>query len=191
MTMLFLMACILSSCSLTAKPDFSRGKWEGDIYTNESAGLSFQLPEEWTFSDDKDLASRMRVSADQLSQPGTPFNENMAAIPSVYDMIAINTNGAVIMVIFENLNLIADGLNMTEEDYMAILQASIEKMGAGFTFSEIVDAKIGNQTYKMTEVDIGVAAQQYYVRKVGSHMVVISVRASGDDDLTAIMANFS
>lgn len=144
----------------TEAPFAGIGTWDGNTYTSEELGLTFEMPEGW-----------------QMALEGSVINETTTMEFTIMDS-ATQEN-----VILMTEDLTASGMadTLTEEDYLDILKAQISQK-EGFTVEDgISEQQLGNDTYKVmaaTGSQNGVNFRQLYlVHKIDSKMYSFFVTA--------------
>ena len=127
-----------------------RGVWKNGIYTNESAGLQFLLPDGWFIATDQEIADMMGVGLDVLiSDSDTDLSALMDSlnINTIYDMLVSDVTGASIMIAFEKL---AFPLNRISEDqYIDAAGNALKEMGMDATVTNNNESvKIGDNMWR-------------------------------------------
>ncbi len=193
-----LMLLSVCGCQTASGPAFSTGKVDGNVYTNEFAGLTFTAPEGWTFSTEEELAELMNVSLDLVANENE-YAKKIAELSTVYGMMANSADGATnVQVMFENV-AITGNRNISAEDYVSTVSGMLEStyadMGATCTINDASSIKIGENEYVYLTVDVeylGVSMQQAYAcRKVDKYMANIVITAAGDLTADDVVAMFS
>ena len=160
-------------------PDVYPGVIEEDIYTNESIGLSFTLPEGWSFADEETIEMMMGAGVELIAENGG--NLDTAGISAIYDMIAFNAGtDSNIMVMIEALSLdLEPGTELPAAlDHLEALQEQLEEMDVfGFVFGQPFVATVSGQDFDALPVTVEIndtpTRQYYFVRIQGRHMVTI------------------
>lgn len=160
------------------KPEISRGKIDGDVYTNEYMGFTFTKPASWLYATDDEIAQLINVAVDNVL--GESFKESAERIISVYDMMASDlytrTN---INVGYENLSL-ALATNITEAQYADVLKMQIGSlMGESYEFSELENVTLGEVELTRMICTINMygttLTQVYYLHKIDKYMGFVIV----------------
>jgi len=192
---------LLSVCgcqTAVSGPAFTAGEVNGNVYTNEFAGITFTAPEDWTFSTEEELAELMDVSLDLVADENE-YAKKIAELSTVYGMMASSTDGATnVQVMFENV-AITGNRNITAEDYVStvtgMLESTYADMGATCSINDAETIKIGENEYVYLTVDVeylGVSMQQAYAcRKIDKYMANIVITAAGDLTSDDVVAMFS
>ena len=190
--------------SVNQGEDLTRGVWTDNVYTNAYAGITFTLPEGFTANSDEELALLMQIGAEALGEAGSGYSqETLENVASLYDMFAMDlTTGSNILIVFENLSVNSVfGMFADENAYLEIRQSQVEAMeeqGITYTFSDISDHQIGDQTYKMitTKTSMEVAGIEiemenaYLVKKIDNYIVSITITAAGGGDMNTMISAF-
>jgi len=71
--------------------DYERGVVEGTTYTNESLGLVIDLPSEWTYYSDEQLAAATGVAVETFDND--TLSNVLENVPNFVDMYAVNSDG--------------------------------------------------------------------------------------------------
>ena len=171
------------------------GSVNGNVYTNDSLGLTFTAPEGWIYASDEEIAELMGESLDIVTDDETA--QEIAAQATVYGMMAQSADELNnVQVVFENMAL--TGGKMTSAGYIKILSAQIESlygnMGGTCTVGDAKTMKIGDKEYDCVDilVDIGgvVLEQSYACHRDGDYMVSIIITAYGEGVAAAIYECF-
>lgn len=176
------------------KIELSRGKIEGDVYTNEVLNFKFTKPSSWVYSTDEEISAAMNLGVDAL---GEKFKDALENNTSVYDMmvsdILTRTN---INVGYENLAK-SFSSNITEAQYIDALKQQMSSVsGMTYTFSDQIDtAKLGAHEYTRSQCTVSVSGmemtQVYYLRKIDSVMGFVIVTIVDGYTISEIEAMFS
>ena len=164
-----------------------RGIIEEDVYLNSSIGLSFALPEGWSFADDETIAMMMGVGIELIAENGG-FDLDTSNIDALYDMVAYNaTTDSNTMVMIETLDVPPGTEPPTAQGQLEALRERLEEMDVfGFEFGRPFTVWIAGETFDTLPITVSlgeIQTQQYYlVRIQGGYMVTII--ASLFDDIT-------
>ncbi len=159
--------------------EFSRGKVEGNVYTNEFSGLTFETPEDWTIYSDEEIKATMGIG---LEAGGSSLDVDKIAASAVVDFAAVNTGtGESVTITFENASKFPE--NYTIDNYIAAFKLStkasmpdadiewdedtnkVELSGIEFdTFGSDIEL----ETYGLN------ISQEYCIGKVNGYMVSIA-----------------
>lgn len=156
--------------------ELSRGHIDGDVYTNDYLGFSFEKPASWVYSTDAEIAAAFNLSIDEFFNE--KYREALEKIGSIYDMMVTDVlTGSNVIVGYENLTM----SNITEEVYFAALKEqfkNITTMTVDFP-DEYEKITLGESEFKkavcVTTAYGTSLTQVYYVRKVDKYMAFVIV----------------
>ncbi len=127
LTALFLLVGCNTDTASDEKTEPTRGKIEGDVYTNEYLGFTFTKSDSWIYSTDEEIAALMNLGAEAL---GEKFAEALKNNPTIYDMMAIDTlTGSSVNIGYENLSK-TFATNITVDQYVEVLKNQLSGMAA-------------------------------------------------------------
>jgi hypothetical protein len=182
---------VLAGC---ASAGMTRGTIEGNVYTNESAGLTFTAPEKWTYYTDQEIAKILGTGADIIGESRAELSNETFKKINIYDMMAVeHATGTSVAIMYQSLAAADDGIYLYEVTYFDLLKAKINQVTLNCEFSNYTDIKIGSNTFlAMTIIytDSG-ATQYYYIRRTGNYMICIVVTIPQGVDIDSVMENFS
>lgn len=130
-----------------APMDYTAGTWDDDVYTNESLGITFKLPNGWTYGTPSDLARVLNAGS---GITGTSEEELAALMEQVtYDLYIYNTETrSQIMMFGEDLSQY-NGL--TAEDYLDNVASQVTSLdpstGMEYEISEYYDFQVGDTLF--------------------------------------------
>ena len=157
----------------TKTEEFARGSWEGNVYTNDSLGLTITVPENWTVASDEELAEITGVVIENTA------NEDLSAeflkAQNMYEMMAQdNEAGTNIIVMAENLAVSVGGTSYDEKAYSDVVINNLPEEN-GYTFAEGETLTIGGRDYYHVQASAynGALGQDYLFTRVGKYMVCI------------------
>ena len=155
------------------------GEISENVYTNSFAGLSFTLPDGWTFATESELEQMMGAGSEAIYGDDQQAAVEYAMSATIYDMMAQNADdGSNIIVMLENTSMYEGGTEITEEEYLAALKNSLD-LSTTVTYiisDTVTKATINDSEYTVLESEIegyGGAYQTYYVRRIGKFMLCI------------------
>ncbi len=178
-----MMAFALAACGNTDNKgndakEFARGSWAGNVYTNDSLGLTVTVPENWEIADDEELAELMGLTVENLSGEG--LSEEFLKVQNTYDMKAQDSElGSNVIVMAENLAVSAGGTAYSEKDYAALIMNTLpEELGYSFDDGETVT--IGGRDYYHIHASAyeGLLAQDYLFSRIGKYMAIVIISYS-------------
>lgn len=160
---------------------YAAGVWTDNVYTNESLGLTFPLPEGWQYGTQEELAEVMGSGQEVTGYS----DEELSATDPIYDLYIYNdSTGASLMMMAEDtsiygnisaqdyLDSVADGLVGYEEQEIVYQVGEMEPLTLGKTeFTSFV----ASAQYQGVNV-----YQSYAAAEAGGRMVTIIMTAPGD-----------
>ena len=175
-------------------PALSRGTIQGNVYTSEYLGLSFNKPDSWVYSTDEEIADAMNLGAEMLL--GENFKNVLEDSGTVYDMMVVDVlTSSSINIGFENLAKTYSS-NITVDQYIQALKTQFESITSiSVTFPETAETKkLGQTEFTKLECSVttqGVSMKQvYYLRKVDKYMSFIIVTIPSGYTVAEIEAMF-
>ncbi len=185
------LASLLSACALSK---IQRGETTDSTYTNAALGVTFEIPDGWTFYTDEEIAAIMNISADLWKDEDLINNANVS---SIIDFMAVQTaSGNSVNLSIENLKA-SGNAGISVKEYIEASKKLIREQltGATYTFDDDTDVTLGDKTYTRLSATCsysGVTMKQYlYIRKVGSHMVVITATSTNGTNANVFEKMFS
>ena len=188
------VAMLFSACSTPVeKVEFSHGKVEGTVYSNDMVSINADFGEGWTYFSDEDLAAASGITDFSKEQTDKAFTNTGI----VYDMYVANADNENVNVLFENLEI----SNNTSLDEQGYIDASISELKtqleAQFTVDNLEQTKI---TFAGTElpcvkISLDVSGVKLYecqtYKKAGQYMCVITVTAKSQENAENILSKFT
>ena len=96
---------------------FTRGTWNGNVYTSNQLGVSFTKPDGWLIATDEEMAEIMGLGMDMLDAEFTPEMLDLAGLTTIHDMVVSNPEtGAMVQILAERL--IFPNTRMAVPDYI-------------------------------------------------------------------------
>ena len=154
--------------------ELSRGKIEGDVYTNDNFNIQFTKPDSWVYLTDEEIAANMNIAVENIL--GENFKEALKNNSSLYDMMVADTiTRTNINVGYENLSK-SFSSNITIEQYVESLKKQFEQITEmTVTFPDKLETvKLGGTEF--TRVVCSTTAygttmtQVYYLQKLNGYM---------------------
>jgi len=162
------------------KKELSMGKWEDGVYENSFLKYKFELPEGWTASTDKEIASQMKLGEDVLANEGKYISE-ASKLSAVYFAAAKEATGNNILIMAEKT-----GANATLDQYMSALKSQLTSLTElNYEVTDEGTEKLGNaecSTITLKENQYGIA-QKSYVYKEGDYFVLVTMTSVEGEDL--------
>lgn len=164
----------------TAKKEFSMGEWKDGVYENSFLKYKFELPENWTASTDKEIATIMQLGEDALESEGKYISE-AAKLSAVYFAVAREGTGNNVLIMAEKI-----ASTVTLEEYMETLRTQLTSL-TGFNYTVIDEgtAKLGNaecSTLTFNESELGVV-QRSYVYVEGEYFILVTMTSVEGESL--------
>lgn len=173
------------------KVEFSMGEWNNNVYTNDFLGLTFNLPEGWTYSSDEQIAEMMNLGAEFLNDDQKVAAE-VAKLTSAYYMVANDPNtGNSVSIISEK-----PAMEFTTEYYLNQVKTqlgAVESMS--YEIGDISKEKVAGREYDIITATTTISGieftQKYYVYKMDKYFVsIIATSVTGEDGIKDIIKNF-
>ncbi|SHI13448.1 hypothetical protein SAMN02745823_02693 [Sporobacter termitidis DSM 10068] len=166
----------------------ARGVWSNGVYSSVFTGLKFTLPDGWEVSPDEEVAEKMSIAADTLSDK-TKWAAAASGLSTIYDMMASDpTTGSNVIVMFEN----ADGMaSVSESDYL--LAAAMALDPEDYTIDDTYTTKVGATDYKTLHVfEKYIEYDQYFfVHRQGNYMTSFVVTILDDTKIEDFLTHFA
>ena len=165
------------------KVAFTAGEWNGSVYSNEFAGLTFNLPDGWTYCDEEELAEMMQISLDIVADDNQ-LAQKLAELSTVYGLIANDNAGNSVQVLFENL-LVTGNKDMTTSEYLntviPMLEATYTEYGFTCNVQDITTVNVGDTEYEYALISVeymGIVIEQGYAcQKFDNYICSIALTA--------------
>jgi hypothetical protein len=114
--------------TLQAGGPMRRGTWDGNIFTSEYLGLRFAKPEGWFIATDEEIAELtgigMEFFADDVDIDALM---ELAAVTTVYDMMATGIEGVSVSILYEQL--IFPATRLTAREYIEVMAEMVVSVG--------------------------------------------------------------
>lgn len=177
---------------------FSIGEWDGNVYTNDFAELTFTTPDDWTHLNEEELAELMSISLENTVD--NDLAAKIAEMSTSYALMAMSadsTSNAQVM--FENL-AVTGNKSMEPAAYINIVAAQLKSQYAstyGFDtqIGDIETYTIGGNEYSsillvLESEGTPVMEQMYLVRKIDKYMASIALTALDHAGIEAMLECF-
>lgn len=173
------------------KTQFSMGKWEDNVYTNDFLGIKFNLPEGWKAATDEEIAKMMNVGKELLNDDQKALAE-LAEKSGVYYM-SVNdpSTGNNIIVLTEKT-----AVDVNTEYYINQLKTQLTSVNSvKYTIGETSKATIAGREYDTLTATASMygytTTQRYYVYKMDKYFVGIIVTSNtGESAIDEMMNSF-
>lgn len=193
LTLCIVMVLLLVACA-GGKVELSRGKIDGDVYTNEVLKFEFTKPESWVYSTDEEVAALVNMSAEKIL--GKKFKESLENNPSVYDMMVVDSiTRSNVSVGYENLSKTLS-TNITVKQYIEALKNQLANVSAmTVTFPDTFEsANLGETEFTKVVCSVNASGrsmkQVYYLHKIDKYMSFIIVTIPSGYTVEQIEAMF-
>jgi len=147
---------------------YTKGVIEDGYYLNEWAGIKICIPDGWFEAE---------------------IDEYLSFESEVMDCgFNIKNKDSQIVLCFEDL-----AINVSEEQYVEFSQEGLEEIydtnGLNYHISEIYNSQVAGEEYKTIKITVGenILHQYIAVRKIGNHMLSLTITSTNDDEAQAIM----
>ena len=190
------LICVFGLCSCDKeigkiKITFTRGETNEHVYLNESIGIKFTKNENMVYATDEELAAMMQIGLETLGNNKELFELAATTCFLAKDVITGNN----VVCVMENLS-VSGSSNITNKQYIEAVKAQLKgQTSITYTIGEVSTAKLGSETYDvlaLTAQANGVTmAQNMYIRKVGTHMIVITITVTDGSSMSVYEAMFS
>jgi len=157
---------------------------------NEAFGISFDVPAEWYFLTDEEIAQTMGSTAEQL------FGEDvLAQADYIYDLYCVDMeSGTTVSINYENLGTIGE---FTEEsEYLeTVLAQLLSGTNPGITAAELSVAKVGKTTVPCLNITLEAGGNTIYesiiVKKIGTWIGTVTMATLEEAELETLAASIS
>lgn len=163
---------------------YTKGKVEGNVYTNEAADLTLRIPTGWSVSDDYELSSLMGITYDFENYDA--YIAEVAKSTDIFDLVAKDsTEDFSIMILFQDM---AQFSNMTAVEFLEMQKASLISETATFEKSDVTEVSYSGNTYailkSVSTPDEGEkAVQLFYAKIVDGRMMTIMMTSPYDEPI--------
>ncbi|HJB26438.1 MAG TPA: hypothetical protein H9662_07495 [Firmicutes bacterium] len=169
-----------SSC--TSKTVYTRGTWEGNLYTNETLCFTYTMPDGWTAKSDDalmDLISSGYAALTEEQKKDYDYSKNK----TVYDFMVSEENGmSSLQLMVENLSMTAGASSMKEVEYAQSLREQLQKITSmTYTVGEPYTTELYDCAFLVLPVVVETPTvdgerpcQNYYIHKAGKLMAIFT-----------------
>ncbi len=179
----------ISSGDIAEEKLFVRGEVDGNVYTNEFAGVRFTAPAGMVFYSDAEIAAVYGASEEM-------FNITLDT-SLVYDMYASNAEtGATVNINYENMGLLY-GAILDADAYLSQSMGGLEDVfnstaGMSVTSIEKSTATVSGEEMPCINIVIDINGTALYetlvAKKVENYMMVCTFGALTTDEVNAMLA---
>ena len=174
-----------------ATKEFSMGKWNNNVYSNDFLGLKFNLPKGWSYSSEKEIADMMNLGKELLNDDQKLAAE-VAKLTSAYYVVANNPSTG------DNVTILSEKpiVDITTDYYISQLKTQLSAVTSiSYEIGETSKENISGKEYDVLTVTgtmSGVkVAQKYYVCKIDNYIVcIIATSNRGETEINNIMKSF-
>ncbi len=157
----------------------TRGTVEGNVYKNDSVGLTFTPGSSWIYYTDEQIAETLQVGLDVMDVDN--FSAALVEQLSMMDMLAQDTaTGTSVNVTFENL-VLTGSKGISDERYYDAVVAQFEAVSGmeisdvkEMTYTTIGDYEYASFDYTVTTNEVEMQIRTLF-RKADTHMVIIAI----------------
>ena len=167
------------------KTEISLGSWDGNVYTNEFLGLTYEKPEDWTRHSDEQIKEIMNIGLELTD--ASEISKKLAEITSVTYMMTSSTVGTNFILMSEKQ--ISD---VSVEDYAEALKRGLAAQNVlDYQLSDVKSETIDGRKFVVVEADVSGMKQKYYMYKIDKYMVSIILTISDGSDADSLMSQFN
>ena len=176
----------------------SRGKINGNVYTNDFAEITFTKPSDWVYYSDDELSALIESGAEimDLDDIEKILNESGTFIDMGVESPSNASYYQTVSVSFEDLKR-TNALSLSEEEYLEIAVKNLTSTSSGFNvqLKDMYTKKLGSKnftvailTLEMNGVNI---SERIYVRKIGNYMLGITMMSDSELSFGTLELMFS
>ena len=178
---------------------FDFGDTASDCWENESVGLGFRLPDNWSFSTDEEIEAINGFATSQLSD--SELLSNLDENSVVYDMMASDDNlsGSNINVLLQKVPGVgsSDIKAVVEEiakTYKSELKTQMAEMGFDMKAFNTTTFNVGGVSIPGIESEytmqgVSMLQRQLYFKAGSDHACIITLTAMSESDMEMIFDN--
>ena len=177
--MVVAMLCCTACGQITEEDkELVRGAVENGVFTSEFGDFTFTPPSTWTFASDDEILAMMDLSAADMTEEEKK-NLELGNLKTVYDAMVAGTDGANVIIMYENLALTIGGTSYDEAAYAEALSTGLVSQGITSDAKNLGEVTIGSNKYVVftgTSASDGVTIEQkYLLRKIDNYMLCICI----------------
>jgi hypothetical protein len=193
------MFLMLSGCAEKDEMVLTRGIWNGNQFTNEDAGITLNLPEEWTVASDEEMIAMLGAGVELMDSSNSEASkeeiEKAMDLMMVHDVLVSDpVNFSNIVIQYTNLKKVSGGTRISEEKYMEDLISELEEMELDYIIEETSELEIGDRRYitLIAKLEVGniEMEQMHLLRRQGNYIVNISITRLPGIDFETILGYF-
>lgn len=188
--MLVVAAVLMTACGGKA---YTPGTFTDTGYESEFLGFRFTTPDGFALATEEELSQLMGMSLDAMGDDVTEVQKKYAELTTIYEMMVSNETGVA------NANVVLEKTNVSLSKYIEAFKSQLDGLSA-MTVNlkgDTEEVELAGETYTKMTADVETNGftlyQEYYLRKVGDRMMVMTVTwADGvEDDKAAILDGFA
>ncbi len=184
---------LFSACSSPVeKIDFSHGKVDGTVYTNDMVKVKADFGDGWTYFTDSDLATSSGIADFSKEETDKAFSSKGV----VYDMYVMNEDNENVNVLFEDLDY-SGNVSLDEQGYIDASMSDLKtQLEAQFTVDSIEQTKVSfaGKESPCVKIALDVNGVKLYecqtYKKAGQYMCVVTVTALSQESAESILGKF-
>lgn len=180
------VAFVAGIALINASKTVEHGVIDGNVYTNESIGITFTKPDSWTFATDEELAEMNEgsVSASEYSDLAELVDKNTC----IYEMSANSALGSNVLIMIEDISV---NPGISTDSYAKIVIDNLLDDGSfDYEIGETTEKEIDGQEFTIVEVTNTTFSfsfsQRLYIKKHGNYMIGIIATGFTDSSLDEI-----
>ena len=197
--LLALVTVLLVACGGNSNEEgtirgFTRGTWDGNVFTSDQVGISFTMPAGWIAATDAEMAELMGLGVDMMSTEFSPEMLESAGVLVVQDMMASNPEtGAMVQVMAERL--VFPNNRISAAAYIETASEMLATMGMTVDL-DFPNARLGSYTWHVygsaMEIMPGINVYgRYFVDVRDGFAITVQVIYSGfSESFDEILAMF-
>lgn len=184
--LLVVMMLFVTGCSMfsTKEKEISLGSWDGNTYTNEFLGLTYDMPEDWTRYSDEQIKEVMDIGLELTD--ASEISKKLAEITSVtYMMTSSSTGTNFILMSEKQIN------DVSVKDYAEALKTGLASQTiVNYQLSDTKNETVNGHDFVTVEAEVSGMRQKYYMYKLDKYMVSIILTITDGSDADTLMNQF-
>lgn len=163
---------------------YTKGKVEGNVYTNEAADLTLRIPTGWIVADDYELSTLMGITYN-FEDPDAYLAE-VAKSADIFDLIMKDsTEDFSVMILFQDMAQFSD---MTAAEFLEMQKAQLSIESATVEKSDVTEVSYSGNKYAMLKAESTPAegtkvTQLFFARIVDGRMMSIMMTSPADEPI--------
>ena len=174
---------------------FTKGEVEDGVYTNEFAGLTFEIPDGWDVLSDEEIMATMNAG---LEVGGSSMDADSVMGTTTYDLVARDSSiGESVMIIFEDLSKYS--YEFTPDDYIRLAKTSTEYTLPDIDIDWDLDGKeasLCGEDFKVYSMEAEIEAygvsmyQEYHIAEKDGYMILVTYSGSSAGEYSDSYTDF-